>query len=140
MPGFQHPFQCIQFIERQSTGSQNLLIASAGSKVYSYAAATGQRLDIWPQNVNPGAGAESSGSQAPPEKKRKVVSSENASTDDSKRTVEGNRDQKSSTWSTIPILTVSSSGTYAVALTAEDKTIRVLKVEGDGTLHQLCAR
>lgn len=143
---FQHPFQCIQFIERQPAGLQDLLIASAGPRVYSYAAGSGQRLAIWPQNVapsaseNPNAGPEStSEGQAPPEKKRKVSPSGNE-TNEGPRSTSEEPGKVSVTWSTVPLLVPSSDGKYVVALTGEDKTIRVLKVEDEGSLKQLSAR
>lgn len=132
---FQHPFQCLQFIEKQ----QRLLIASAGSKIFSYAAETGKRLDVWPRNVGPKIES-STESHAPHEKKRKVSPPENGPAEVTKSPEEETESQTSSTWSTIPILTISSGGEYVVALTGEDKTIRVLKVAEDGTLRQLSAR
>lgn len=138
---FQHPFQCLQLIERQSTGSQDLLIASAGPSVYSYAAGSGQRLAIWPQNIesvnkeNLKTEPESTSENQPPEKRRKVSPARNEESEDSKST-----GQVQVTWSTVPLLVPSSDGKYVVALTGEDKTIRVLKVEEDGTLQQLSAR
>lgn len=138
---FQHPFQCIHSIERLPIESQTLLIGSAGPRIYCHAADSGKRLAVWPRNVEPSdaetpkvaSEESSSGNQAPPEKKRKVASG--CGTDESKST-----DEVSGTWSTIPMLVVSSNGEYVIALTGEDKTIRVLKLEEDGSLHQLSAR
>lgn len=138
---FQHPFQCLQFIERQSAGSQDLLIASAGPNVYSYVAGNGQRRAIWPQDVksdnkeNPKVEPDSTSESQPPEKRRKVLPVGNEESEDSKSTT-----QVQITWSTVPILVPSSDGKYVVALTGEDKTIRVMEVEEDGTLQQLSAR
>ena len=142
---FQHPFQSLQFIERLSNGLQDLLIASAGPRVYSYAAGNGQRLGVWPQNVesfsNETTGPEStSDGQAPPEKKRKVSPSGNETNEESKSTDGSDKSHVSVTWSTVPLLVPSSDGKYVVALTGEDKTIRVLKLAEDGTLEQLNAR
>jgi tRNA (guanine-N(7)-)-methyltransferase subunit TRM82 len=136
---FQHPFQCIQFVEKKREGSQKLLIASAGASLYCYAAETGQRLSSWPQDVDASnannSGAETgSEDQGPPEKKRKVSPSAEELAKDSKAAV------KAPTWSIIPILVASSNGDYLIALTAEDKCIRVFQLKDDGTFEQLSER
>ena len=131
MAQFQHPFHCVQYVERQPTG---LLIGSAGQKIYSYAASTGQRLDVWPRNVDSvhseskEAAVPTSEEQAPPEKRRRLSAEPDTAKSDKP------------TWSTIPILKVSVDGTYVVAVTAEDKCIRVLQLGQDGTLQQLSSR
>ena len=130
---FQHPFQRIQFLDRRSSGRQDLLVASSGSKIYSYAAESGQRLAIWPQNVE--------GSQEPPEKKRRLS---NAAEPTSEANKPAGKDPEKSpvsiAWSNIPLLVASSSGEHVVALTAEDKCVRVFAVGEDGALEQLNAR
>ncbi|KNG83952.1 tRNA (guanine-N(7)-)-methyltransferase subunit TRM82 [Aspergillus nomiae NRRL 13137] len=139
---FQLPFQCIQYLERQCAEPQKLLIASSGGKIYSYTAETGQRLSSWPQDVNasnannckPTETETGSEDQAPPEKKRKVSQSEDGPAETSKSPV------KTPAWSSIPILVAHSSGDYVVALTAEDKCIRVLRLKYDGTFEQLSER
>jgi tRNA (guanine-N(7)-)-methyltransferase subunit TRM82 len=78
---------------------------------------------VWPQNVD--AAVSASEEQAPPEKRRKLSAEE-------KSVKPG--------WSTIPILKVSSDGKHVVAVTAEDKGIRVLQLNEDGTLRQLSSR
>ena len=135
---FQHPFQCMHLAGRQ----QNLLIASAGPRIYSYAVGTGRRLDVWPRSVCPKATVVEANSerQAPPEKKRKDSPPEKEASEVPKTAREGAENLTSITWSAIPLLTVSSNGEYVVALTDEDKTIRVLKVEENGTFRQLSAR
>lgn len=126
MAQFQHPFHCLQYVRRQPT---DFLIGSAGQRIYSYAAPTGQRLDVWPQNVDSASskntGASASEEQAPPEKRRKLSTEEKLD---------------KPTWSTIPILKVSPDGKHVVAVTAEDKGIRVLQLNEDGTLRQLSSR
>ncbi|BAE57938.1 guanine-N(7)--methyltransferase subunit trm82 [Aspergillus flavus] len=139
---FQLPLQCLQYLEKRGAESQRFLIASSGGKIYSYAAETGQRLSSWPQDVdasnanNSKATETETGSedQAPPEKKRKVSPSEEGPAETSKSTV------KASTWSSIPCLVAHSNGDYVIALTAEDKCVRVLRLKDDGTLEQLSER
>ncbi|KAE8376704.1 guanine-N(7)--methyltransferase non-catalytic subunit trm82, partial [Aspergillus bertholletiae] len=139
---FQPPFQCIQYLEKWGAEPQRLLIASSGGKIYTYSAETGQRLSSWPQDVdacnanNSKATDAETGSedQAPPEKKRKVSPSEEGATETSKSPV------KAPSWSSIPILVAHPSGDYVIALTGEDKCIRVLYLKDDGTFEQLSER
>ena len=138
---FQHPFHCVQFLDRQSNGSQDLLIASAGPKIYSYAAKSGQRLAVWPQNAEPSDKDGAENSQEPPEKKRRVSDSGAPKREDAKSAAkEMGKPTASIEWSNIPLLVASSNGKHVVALTGEDKCIRVLSVGEDGVLDQLSAR
>lgn len=132
---FQHPFHCVQFVERQSKGLQDLLIASAGPKIYSYAARDGRRLAVWPQD-GPG------NTQEPPEKKRRVSGSDVPESEGDVKSAEEETGKAPVTieWSNVPLLVTSSDGAHVVALTGEDKCIRVLSVGENGTLEQLCAR
>lgn len=133
---FQHPFHCVRYVDRQSTGSQSLLVASSGPQLYSYAAETGQRLAIWPRDVD---GAEVN--QEPPEKKRRVSNPEAPANEESKPAgKDSEKPPASIAWSSIPLLVASSSGKHVVALTSEDKCIRVFSVGDDGALEQLSAR
>ncbi|KAL3481228.1 hypothetical protein BJX99DRAFT_219380 [Aspergillus californicus] len=118
MAEFQHPFQCVQFVKRKAGDSNSVLVAAAGAKLFSYAAENGQRLSVWPQD-------------GPPEKKRKVDPSEQSSVAPAK---------KPNAWTSIPILTPTPDGEYLVALTGEDKCIRVFQIEEDGSFEQLSAR
>ena len=135
MASFQHPFQCLQYVKRQSESLSDLLIASAGRQLYSYDAANGQRLDIWPQHVESETASATSTSegQAPPEKRRKLSP---ASEDQKSEQPSSN----TPTWSNIPILVTSADGKYVIALTAEDKAIRVLQLSKDGKFQELSSR
>lgn len=145
----QHPFQCIRYIERQLVGFQNLLVASAGSRIYSYAAESGQRLSVWPRDSEQtnekslkAAGADSSPErQGPPEKKRKISPPGDNAEEISQGTAQGSGgSQIPVAWSNVPLLVPTSNGNHLVAVTAEDKCIRVLGVGEDGTLQHLSAR
>lgn len=143
---FQHPFQCIRHIERRLAGLQNLLLASSGPKIYSYAAGDGKRLSVWPQNADeksknsteaPTAGP----STEPPEKKRKMSASGDDTAEDSKNASQASGDhQPPVAWSNIPLLVPTTNAKHLVAVTAEDKCVRVLGVGEDGILQQLSAR
>ncbi|EAW08228.1 putative tRNA methyltransferase [Aspergillus clavatus NRRL 1] len=139
---FQYPFQCIKSVERRNSGRQ-LIIGSAGPKIYTYAAETGERLGIWPETANTAEAkaAPSTTGEEPPEKRRKVSPPPDQKPEDSEPASQKSRKPEASpAWSTIPILAVSADGEYVVAVTAEDKCIRVFEVEENGALKQLSER
>lgn len=144
MASFQHPFQCLRYVKRQSDGQQDLLVASAGRHLYSYVAASGQRLDAWPENVDtssePASGdVSTSDGQAPPGKRRKLSPPPEQQTEKTAEQKKG-ADSKTPAWSNIPILVVSHDSKYVVAVTAEDKCIRVFSLGEDGKLQELSSR
>ncbi|RAL06818.1 putative tRNA methyltransferase [Aspergillus homomorphus CBS 101889] len=127
---FQHPFQCVQFVERPQA---KLLLASAGPRLYSYSAETGQRLASWPQDT-------SSSDHEPPEKKRKVSISEGGSAEVSRPAEVTKEPKPAPAWANIPIVTSTSNGDYVIAVTGEDKCIRVFQLQDDGSFNQLTER
>ncbi|KAL1860843.1 tRNA (guanine-N(7)-)-methyltransferase non-catalytic subunit trm82 [Paecilomyces lecythidis] len=144
----QHPFQRIQFF-KPASAAQKLLVAAAGPKLYCYAAETGRRLSVWPQDQETANGQNSNiaekgtnaDGQEPPGKKRKISPSADEPSSDSKpNTKETGKSQSSSSWSHIPLLVTSPTGKYIVAVTPEDKCIRVFEVSEDGVLQQVSER
>ncbi|KAL4967461.1 putative tRNA methyltransferase [Aspergillus stella-maris] len=147
MTSFNHPLQCIQLVCGKNSTSRNILVASAGSKLYSYSAESGQRLSVWPQDgaeassADYGASASNEDIEGPPEKKRKVDPSEESETKiKNGTTVAAVTANKNAPWTSIPILTFTADGAYLVALTGEDKTIRVFQIQEDGSFNQLSER
>ncbi|KAJ5911828.1 tRNA (guanine-N(7)-)-methyltransferase non-catalytic subunit trm82 [Penicillium subrubescens] len=138
MASFQHPIQSLELVKRQSQGLSNVLVASAGPHIYSYAAESGQRLDVWPQHVETSRAAASgptstSEDQAPPEKRIKLSSPETES--------EGKPSANNAlTWTNIPMVLATSDGRHVVVLTAEDKCIRVFSLSEDGKFKELSSR
>lgn len=135
MESFQHPFQCLKYIKRQSDGQQDLLVATAGRYLFSYAASNGQRLDIWPQKVH--ESASTSDGRVPPEKRRKL-SPDPEQKDGEKSQKDDN--ESSPAWSNIPILVVTQDNKHVVSVTAEDKCIRVFDFDDDGRFQELSSR
>ena len=139
MASLQHPFQCLQYAKRTSHGLPNLLIAAAGRHLYSYDATSGQRLDVWPQDVEstvePVSGTvPATEGDAPPEKRRKLSPASG-----------GQQEQKPAgkkplTGTTIPLLVTSPDGKYVIATTGDGKTIRVFELNHDGKLKELSSR
>ncbi|KAL4792967.1 hypothetical protein BDV19DRAFT_367395 [Aspergillus venezuelensis] len=147
MTSFHHPLQCLQLVCKKNSTSRNILVASAGSKLYSYSAESGQRLSVWPQDgadtssADNGASASNEDIEGPPEKKRKVDASEESEGKVKNGTaVAAVTANKKTPWTSIPILTSTVDGAYLVALTGEDKTIRVFQIEEDGSFSQLSER
>ncbi|KAJ0413444.1 hypothetical protein BJY00DRAFT_296870 [Aspergillus carlsbadensis] len=134
---FAHPFQGLQFVQSVSGGPRNVLVASCGAKLYTYSADSGQPLSVWPLDGADTSTADDTGSnpenEGPPEKKRKVDPEEKNATPALEK-------KKPAAWSHIPILTSTPGGEYVVALTAEDKCIRVFQIEVDGTFRELSSR
>ncbi|KAJ0359773.1 hypothetical protein COL922a_014558, partial [Colletotrichum nupharicola] len=95
------------------------------------------RLSVWPQDGADTSTANEAGSspenEGPPEKKRKDDPEENKVTAAPEK-------KKTAAWSHIPILTSTPDGEYVVALTAEDKCIRVFQIEAEGTFLELSSR
>ncbi|KAJ5678423.1 uncharacterized protein N7477_004056 [Penicillium maclennaniae] len=139
MASFQHPFQCLEYVNRQADGQQNVLIASAGRKLYVYSAATGQRLDVWPQDID------SSESAAPAtsmegqtlSEENKIVSEEKT---EQKKAPKKSGKNEALTWTNIPLMVVSRDSKYVAAVTTEDKCIRVFSLSEEGKLQQLSSR
>jgi tRNA (guanine-N(7)-)-methyltransferase subunit TRM82 len=137
---FQYPIQCIHHLS-----AQKVFIASAGPKIYSWSADDGRQLSVWPLDTEIDNGESrnvieetlsNSGADEPPEKKRKLSLSEQAS-----RGIERRKSGKScAAWSSIPILVASPTQRYVVAVTGEDKCLRVFSLSENGGLTQISER
>ncbi|KAK2765337.1 tRNA (guanine-N(7)-)-methyltransferase non-catalytic subunit trm82 [Arachnomyces sp. PD_36] len=149
---FQHPFQAIQYLAPQESGGRDLLFAAAGPSIYAFDLEDGAHLSIWPQdrdveapkseptNASPKDVTEPE-TQGPPEKKRKLSSSAaDSKPDDSQEAAAEDSGSGNTTWSVIPILTTSADGKHLIAVTGEDKCIRVFNCDKDGKLTQLSGR
>lgn len=144
MINFQHPFQCLRYVKRGGEGQNDLLVATAGRNLYSYTAASGQRLDVWPQDVDRRTESASrddstADGEAPPGKKRKLSPAAEMQSDE-KSGQKKSSGIKPPAWSTIPILVVSHDSKYIVAATGEDKCIRVFTLAEDGKFQELSSR
>ncbi|OKL59703.1 hypothetical protein UA08_05296 [Talaromyces atroroseus] len=129
----QYPFHCIQY-------ASGVIVASAGPKLYSFSATDGRKLSTWPESKTSISGEAAAndpaeGSDGPPEKKRKISPADTAKGDHDE-----NQAIVTTAWSSIPILITSPTGRHVVAVTAEDKYIRVFDINSEGVLSQLNAR
>ena len=141
MASFQHPFQCLEYVNRQPDGQQDVLVASAGRKLYTYSAATGQRLDVWPQDID---SSESAAAAAAASTEGQTLSEENKN--DTEEQNEQNKVPKKSAkkkapvWTNIPLVVVSRDSKHVAVVTGEDKCIRVFSLSEEGKLLQLSSR
>lgn len=133
---YQHPLQRVQFVDRQHAGHANLIVATAGPKLYSYAAETGQQLASWPADDD----QSHVDGQGPPEKRRKVSATDEAAVQPPTSTNGASEKPKPLAWSSIPLLVASSTGEYVVAMTSEDKCVRVFQLGENGSFQQLSER
>lgn len=136
----QYPFHCLRY-------AGGFIVASAGPNLYSYSASDGRKLFTWPESkTSISSEAETNDaperSDEPPEKRRKISPTSAANDDNNNnnnRAIEKNN-KTATAWSSIPVLVPSPSGRHVVAVTAEDKHIRVFDINSEGVLTQLNAR
>jgi tRNA (guanine-N(7)-)-methyltransferase subunit TRM82 len=145
---YQQPIQRILCFECANAG-RKLLVAAAGSKIYVSDAATGSRLSSWPSSpeiLSPANDNPQDSISEPPGKRRKLTSPPTGS-DEAAKNTNGDRsgsskkpDARKPPGDSIPILAVTSTGNHVVAVTAEDKCVRVFEILRDGALSQLTPR
>ena len=143
------PFQCLLASPLTPGASQkHLLLGAAGSKIYSFSADTGVLLSSWShktgsniENENPTDIVE------PPAKRRKHAPSGHASDSSSAEIVVENGSKKRRRpkqpimfGHNVTKLIHASSGGHVVAVTGEDKCIRVFVLHKTGMLEQLSER
>ena len=149
------PFQCLLACYRSADNLKSVLIAASGASIYSFSIPDGSLLSVWPSRVNSVAkvivntGPSISNKESqPPEKRRKLSSSSNVSDSSSAEIVVGNGQnrgrKKSRRRAIIPPgvtkLVGTSNSKFIVAVTSEDKGIRVFSLLENGTLEQSSER
>lgn len=148
---FQQPLQCVQILGHLETGAARFLAATCGYKIFIIGAQNGDRLSSWPADLESvgsrngddsrsSAGGKEDENTEPPGKKRKMSSSskdkpELGSSEDTKE-----KGIPRPSWVSIPLLASSRMGDYLVAVTAEDKCLRVFGVDEKGNISQLSER
>ncbi|MCJ1396478.1 tRNA (guanine-N(7)-)-methyltransferase non-catalytic subunit trm82, partial [Xylographa bjoerkii] len=151
------PFHCVLHCDRK--GSSSLIVAASGDSIYSFAASTGSLLSSWSQsevssrtvhqahNYGSGSADHEAACTERPIKRRKLSGSGEVSDSTSAEIVIDNdtkkprrRKVKVAPISAVISIIVNSTGKHIVAVTAEDKCIRVLEVLADGKLQQISER
>ena len=161
------PFQCLLYCSQHDLKKHDLILAASGSRIYSFNASSGALLSRWPSttashtellykdvSLAPSTG-EYSGHDIQqeedeperPEKRRKLSSAGQCSDSTSAEiVVEDGRGRNSRSKGRDPSdpavikLVAPSSGRHIVAVTGEDKCLRVLSIREDGSLEQISER
>ncbi|KAK0654456.1 tRNA (guanine-N(7)-)-methyltransferase non-catalytic subunit trm82 [Lasiodiplodia hormozganensis] len=120
----KHPYQCLVALERVGSQEVKLLLAASAHNLLSIDLTAGEVRSIWsaaaPSNAPPDS-SQPETAEGPPEKKRKVL-------DDSAQRPR------------IIKLVASRDGQHIVAVTGEDKCVRVFSLDPSGALKQLSER
>lgn len=151
-----HPFQHILYCEEPHGDDLGLLFAASGCWIYSFSASDGSFISRWSPTTNQhGIGKSFQNQQIDPGenesgrlgKVRKLNETEDASEGTLVEIVVDNADQRSKNQMAedppapaVIKLAVTPNLKHLVAVTGEDKCIRVLRVSADGGLEQLSIR
>ncbi|KAL8943769.1 MAG: hypothetical protein Q9216_000875 [Gyalolechia sp. 2 TL-2023] len=155
-----HPLQCILLCTLASEDQSGILLAASRSKIFVFSVANGNLIYVWQDATNqiedlptvtqPIANTSYNDSHDPsePPAKRQRPSSPGKEPDSSSAEIvtgevqrESQKSNKPSTTNSNVIkLAVTSDGRFVVAVTDEDKSIRVLRLEDDRKLQQLSKR
>ena len=161
----QHPFQCL-LVRGPSGASPAVLVAAAGYQLHSYDLADGSPLSIWPEGtgrtltkldglpkgvekvpqiVDNGTLPDESARELQSPRKRQKLSQ---GADESQVETNGGTAQLADESSLLQLnnrlaiirLTMAHDGRHVVAVTGEDKCIRVFELEEGGRLSLLSER
>ncbi|KAK8254712.1 tRNA methyltransferase-like protein [Phyllosticta capitalensis] len=119
----QHPYQCLHVLRHVGSQPVNFLLAASAYKLLNIDLDSGNILASWSAEALGGLTAENQQSEAseePPGKKRKIS---------------GDASRPS-----IIKLATSHDGTHAVAITGEDKSVRVFSIAASGELKHVSER
>ncbi len=151
------PFQCILFLTLATEGSPSFLLAASRSRVFVFSAQDGNLLSTWQSNQSQSVDLQSKHLNADevgkeksterPAKRRKKGSADNESEGSSAEIITEagrQRARKSSrpivTKPSVIKLAATSDGRAVIAVTDEDKSVRVLNLDFQGRLQQLSQR
>lgn len=159
-----HPYQCLYYCQQPSQSESDVLVAASGSCIYTFSAQNGRYLSTWPShNEIEQTQPVSHKSENKPETPHLKSPAQNGSERPTKRQKTSLARQESSSSSAEivvaadiydyelsnpqqpskpPIIKLAgtSNGRQLVAVTGEDKCIRVFDLAADGTLTQLSER
>jgi len=147
---FVYPFQKIYYVGPRGNGF-DILLAAAGSHIFSFDIPSGTLLGQWPSDSQDGKESDASQSDEWPAKRRKVAangegdvfSESSESVEFVAERVKGQRRKKKTVESKLPNvshLVMSKDRKHIISVTAEDKCIRVFELRGNGKLRVLSSR
>lgn len=159
-----HPYQCLTYCQQASQSETGILVGASGSYIHTFSAQNGRYLSTWPfvestkqtRSIGQKIGNKSEvrhskispqDDSSRPSKRQKLspVRDESGSSS-AEIVVAGDSDDGDSSSpqqpSNPPVikLAATSTGQYVIAVTGEDKCIRVFDLAADGTLTQLSER
>lgn len=154
MTNIHYPAHRLCFINSEG---QHIVLAAAGTCIQSFSFPKGDRLSSWPRDDYDGSSDEDI-VQEPPGKRQKLNDSQHVSikrqeSEASEASIEivaeGQKRQKGErrrpkipdlTQPNVSHLITTSDGKFAIAITAEDKAVRVFSISGRGRLRQRSSR
>ena len=157
------PFQCILVCSRSHCNRPSILLAASGTSIFSFDFSDGALTSVWPfsqTNTTPSSfvtariatqkeensrSLERQPDKDRPSKRRRVSSPADGSDSTSAEILVEEADtiartSKRTKASSITKLIATSDGQHVVAVTGEDKCIRVFELLADGALRQLSER
>lgn len=155
--GMLHPFQCLLWSTLAAEGRPSFLLAASKSRLFVFSVADGKLLYTWQSTQDQAEDSKSKdpftddpknrGSFERPPKRRKQASSDRGSesssteivTEDGKSKARKSKKPETAEPNVIKLIG-TSDGQSIVAVTDEDKCVRVLRLDGNGKLQQLSKR
>ena len=158
-----HPFQCLAYCFRPDAASNEILVAASGAYIHTFNVKKGNRLSTWPgtredhtflptntdqkpEGKPSLASGDDNDSSTRPLKRRKLSSAREDSGSSAEIVVEHESQNAESSSSAQPLnapiikLLSDNSGQYVIAVTGEDKAIRVFELSTDGVLNPFSER
>ena len=159
----QHPYQCLLYCSRSDHNEAGVLVAASGPYIHTFSAQHGTHLSTWPSNQDfkqstqkakgTEAGSELIEDQSSshedshrPQKRRKLSPPRDDSGSSAEIVVNGgnangqNSNLKQASNPPVIKLAGTSTGQYVVAVTGEDKCLRVFELSENGCLKPLSER
>ena len=151
------PFQRLLYCSRQGSRRLNVLLAASGPTIRLFNALDGMFISKWShleptetkqaaRDRSPGS-HDDKGSEGPPGKRRKLSNDSAPSEASSVEVVVDNGGKKRRKSKrkdflipSVTSLTVTSDGKHVIAVTGEDKSLRVLELLDNGVLKQISQR
>lgn len=132
----RHPFQCLA--SQAILGQDAFLVAAAGHRIYSYGLVDGLQKSIWP----PEGPEQATEILDPPTKKRKANDDALQGNGNSDAPNDEEHDKTTFNAGKPKFIKVEMTrdAKHVIAVTAEDKCVRVFSMNNDGTLVLLSAR
>ena len=152
IPIMLQPFQCLLYCSRSASQS-DVLLAASGHLIFSFKVQDGSLLSTWPSPPKHSLGESASFGDAGDldyerrAKRQRVTLSRDASGSDSVDIVVESRididsaaNKNEGSTSNVAKLVCTSDSKYVIAVTAEDKSIRVFELLDGGDLAQISKR